>query len=428
MWRIVILLAWALTVESYDRDIYETVEHGTQLKIFMSKDVDKLEFVPADDPKKLKLYYDKSSHRTNKGKVSGSSQDRRWYLDEVTYEDEGTYIKKNYWNHEISVVKVAVKPRRVTKKCVAGENLHIRMEGAKGSQASLFFSGVAGNITLLRHGAIKTDDLPEYRGRIDPSFWNIIIKNVNTSDEGIYVLRDQKDRVVSVTRMELVDHHEVINGSPLLALLLLLGIPAGVCCCCRKKIFKKANTAATLQSSQETTHPPPTGPVGPCPPYDQPQQPGGVYYPGPDLNMGPTVHFPPQPSDPGPWTGPPPSPGFNPAYPPQNPAYPSAGSAQPPQWSGPPPGQYPPGPTTPMGYAPVMYSSAPPASASEPVKEELKMDNMTASPADPLLPEKPQGDTGSTPPEPPSSNTVPGSTDGAYQFQIDVVCRWWSDE
>lgn len=44
------------------------------------------------------------------------------------------------------------------------------------------------------------------------------------------------------------DHHEYSGGNPLLGLLLLLGIPAGICCCCRKKIFKqKAATMATLQ-------------------------------------------------------------------------------------------------------------------------------------------------------------------------------------
>lgn len=44
------------------------------------------------------------------------------------------------------------------------------------------------------------------------------------------------------------DHHEYSGGNPLLGLLLLLGIPAGICCCCRKKIFKqKATTMATLQ-------------------------------------------------------------------------------------------------------------------------------------------------------------------------------------
>lgn len=40
--------------------------------------------------------------------------------------------------------------------------------------------------------------------------------------------------------------HEYGDGNPLLALLLLLGIPAGICCCCRKKIFKKKATNATM--------------------------------------------------------------------------------------------------------------------------------------------------------------------------------------
>lgn len=51
------------------------------------------------------------------------------------------------------------------------------------------------------------------------------------------------------------DHHDYSGGNPLLGLLLLLGIPAGICCCCRKKIFKqKAATTATLQVHRPVLH------------------------------------------------------------------------------------------------------------------------------------------------------------------------------
>lgn len=51
--------------------------------------------------------------------------------------------------------------------------------------------------------------------------------------------------------------HEYGDGNPLLALLLLLGIPAGICCCCRKKIFRKKATNATMLQVEgwEGSHP-----------------------------------------------------------------------------------------------------------------------------------------------------------------------------
>lgn len=425
MWSVVILLAAALRVESYAvHDINERLAHGRQLKIYLPKSAEKLEFTPSEEPSKTFLFWEKGRVRMSKGRVSGTGSDRRWYIDKVTYEDQGTYIQRDYWNKEISSVKVAVTTRHNYLKCVAGENLEISLEGIDLADAFLTFSGEAANVTLVRDGARVSQDLPNYWDRVQTHSRNIEIKNVNHSDEGYYTLRDRRDRVVSVTRMDLTDKHDDV-GNPLFALLLLLGIPAGICCCCRKKIFKKKpTTALTLQSSPQAVHPPPGGPAGPCPPYNTPGQPV-MYYPGADPSMGPTIH-PPQPSPgPGQWNGPPPSPGFNPAYPPQNPAFPSyppagqpmMGPAQPPQWNGPPQGQYPPGPVAPMGYgpAPVMYSAPPP---TEPVAyPEVK----STSPADPLLNAAPQAEFASSPVAPvaPSSNDNLNSSDGAYEFKID---------
>lgn len=131
----------------------------------------------------------------------------------------------------------------------------------------------------VHNGARVSQDLANYWDRVWTHNANIEIRNVNYSDEGHYTLRDQRFRIVSVTRMDITgrahsehletsedwrggqfysdastclsltaDHHDYTGGNPLLGLLLLLGIPAGICCCCRKKIFKrKATTAATLQ-------------------------------------------------------------------------------------------------------------------------------------------------------------------------------------
>ncbi|CAB1432898.1 unnamed protein product [Pleuronectes platessa] len=420
MWTVVILLAAALSVESYTSHDSERLSHGRQLKIYLSKSCEKLEFTPADGLSRTQIYWEKGRTRANKGRVSGTGTDRRWYLDKVTFEDQGTYVQTDFWHNELSSFKVAVTTKLNYLKCVAGESLYIPLEGIDLADADLAFSGESANVTLVRDGAPVSRDLPDYWDRVQTQSMNIEIRHVNHSDEGHYSLRDRKSRLVSVTRMDLTDHHERTEGNPLMALLLLLGIPAGICCCCRKKIFKtKGTTAGTLQMTPDTFHPPP-GPIGPSPPYIAPGQPGPVYYPGSNPSMAPTVYPPPPVAGPGQWNGPPPATGFNPAYPPQNPGYPAGPvmgvPAQPPHWNGPPPGQYPPGPVAPMGYAPapVMYSAAAPA--SEPFKE-----NMASSPAEPLLTlppaEVPYPVAPVAPVHPSTSNTL-HSSESAQKFQI----------
>lgn len=48
-----------------------------------------------------------------------------------------------------------------------------------------------------------SEDFHNYWGRVKVSSGNIEIRNVNYTDEGLYVLKDQTDRDVSFTRMEL---------------------------------------------------------------------------------------------------------------------------------------------------------------------------------------------------------------------------------
>ncbi|XP_041840222.1 cleavage and polyadenylation specificity factor subunit 6 [Melanotaenia boesemani] len=425
MWRVLILLAASLGVESYTvQDSYERLTHGSQLKIYLSVSAEKMEFISADNPTSTFVLWEKFRQRVSRGRVSGTGSDRRFYIDKVTYEDRGTYIQKNFWNKEISSVNVEVTPRQNYVKCVAGESLYISLEGVDQADANLFFSGPAANVTLVRDGARVSQDLPDYWDRVQANSMNIEIRHVNYSDEGQYTLRDRKDRVVSVTRMDLTDHHEYTSGSPLIALLLLLGIPTGICCCCRKKIFKKkAPTSATLQTSSEMVHVPPSGPVGPCPPYSSPGEPGLVNYYDPNSNMGPTVYPPPPNTGPAAGGGFPPSPGFNPAYPPPNPSYPPPGPAmafpaQPQQWGYQPQDQYPPAPVGPMGYAPVTSSYPPPTEATE-SGQVMKREEKASSPADPLLTAAPQGGTAAEP-GPPHFNAALSSSDGgAYQFQID---------
>lgn len=55
----------------------------------------------------------------------------------------------------------------------------------------------------VRDGARVSQDLPDYWDRVQTHSMNIEIKHVNYSDEGRYTLRDRRDRLVSVTRMDL---------------------------------------------------------------------------------------------------------------------------------------------------------------------------------------------------------------------------------
>lgn len=328
----------------------------------------------------------------------------------MTYDDQGTYIQKDFWNKEMSTLKLAVSAKSNYVKCVAGKSLHVNLEGISQNDPTMTVSGEYTNVTLVRMGARVSQDLPDYFDRVFLHNTNIEIVSVNFSDVGHYRIYDRQNRLVSVTRMDLTDHDEDTNGNPLLALLLFLGIPVGVCCCCRKKIFKrKATTAHTVQTIPAAVIPPPSGPTGPCPPYTQPQPAG--YYPPLNPHTGPMVHPPPVAGPgAGQWNGPPPSA----AYPPPGAIYPPAGA---PQWNGPPPAAdlYPPAPTAPMGYgpAPVMYSEPPP-------KEEIKMENFAPSPTDPLLAHPPQGEAAApSAPVPPPSSTSLSSTDTAATFIID---------
>lgn len=54
--------------ESYAvRDLHERLAHGRQLKIYLSKSADKLEFTPADDPGRVSVYWEKGGLRWGPG-------------------------------------------------------------------------------------------------------------------------------------------------------------------------------------------------------------------------------------------------------------------------------------------------------------------------------------------------------------------------
>lgn len=55
----------AFSTESYIvHDQYERFAHGRQLRIFLPKGADRLEFTPADDPNKTFLYWERGRLRS----------------------------------------------------------------------------------------------------------------------------------------------------------------------------------------------------------------------------------------------------------------------------------------------------------------------------------------------------------------------------
>ncbi|XP_012692379.1 cleavage and polyadenylation specificity factor subunit 6 [Clupea harengus] len=436
MWSLLFLLGAVLNVDCY-YTTRERLAHGRRLTIKIPKETERLEFKPVEEASSVEIIWSRTGLQPTKGRLTGSSSsssssDRRWELQKVVFDDEGTYVLRDHWHKETKSILLAVTTEHKYINRVAGEDLNINLEGSNEHEATLVFTGEAANITLVRDGAAVGNDLADYAGRVKISSYAIIISYVNTSEVGRYRLFDRRDRLVSVTKMTLVDAHEDTGSNPLLALLLLLGIPAGICCCCRKKIFrKKATTTATHIVQAEG--PPPGGPPSynsPSTPMVQPGSGGQVFYhgPTPTPNAGYAPGYPaaggpmPPQQNPG-YPGQPympPGPGFQPGCDPQNPAYPPPiGPGGPPQYNGPPTNQYngppPPnqynGPPPPNqynpavgpGYTPVTYSAPPP--------------NQMDAPAAPLLtPPQPQDGQpiGSAPP-----SDILHSSGTASQFQMD---------
>lgn len=77
----------------------------------------------------------------------------------------------------------------------------------------------------MHDGARVSQDLPDYWDRVQTHSMKIEIRNVNYTDEGRYTLRDRRDRVVSVTRMDLTGGSSYLDlffyGSSLAPLVLI---------------------------------------------------------------------------------------------------------------------------------------------------------------------------------------------------------------
>uniref|UniRef100_A0AAY4A5S7 Uncharacterized protein n=1 Tax=Denticeps clupeoides TaxID=299321 RepID=A0AAY4A5S7_9TELE len=403
-WTLLILMGFVLSVEC--STFREKLAHGSRLTVELPTETESLEFVPADGSPGYTIWK-RLQHSPSKGRLTGSIQnDHRWELPQVTFDDEGSYNVLNYWNKKSKSVLLFVQTAYKYIDRVAGEDLIIYLEGSRYQEANLFFSGEYGNLTLVRDGSPAAENNPDYDGRVKVRSSGIALSHVNVSDVGRYNLTDRRGRVVSITKMTLVDAHDFSAGRSLLSLLALLGIPVGICYCCKKRgncCKKSSNCDRPVHNTS-----PSNTPTVPPPSYNDPSNTSGLNYtpvftgdagypPQPAMPPGPNytpvftgdAGYPPQPAMP-------PGPGFNtgdnPIYPP---VYPPT---HPPQWTS---DQY-----NPTSYTPLMPSNPTPASA---VNIEMK----STLPADPLS--VPQGQEALGPTSDPLqiSNTP-------AQFQIDM--------
>ncbi|XP_066534309.1 wu:fc21g02 isoform X2 [Hoplias malabaricus] len=400
MWGCWILLCAAFFTGSCDTKVdYVTLMHGHQLSISLSATVtDTLEYATPDESKHYVLC--SKTGICQRGRLTGVSDRKRFTITSVNFDDEGTYIQKNFWNVVTHVTKVKVAAKKTTKDCIPGETLSISMDGLKKEDVNLFFSNYNERIQLVQRGT-PLRGVSDFSDRIKVTSSYIEVLKVNVSDVGNYTLYDGQNRKVVTVLLNLVDHHEGVSGGPLMALLLLLGIPAGICCCCRKRIFKKSyqSTTTTVMQSENVVAPP-----GPPPTYNSnmtPMGPGQMYTPGYPAPGGSTV--PPPPAN----VAYPQQPSYNvqPAMPHNpNPAYPPAAvypPAQPQQWPGAPYNT-----PAPAAFPPMMYS-APPGSEMEKNQGDIML-NQGLSTTPLIGPEVGQ----------PPATDVLNSSDSAIQFNI----------
>uniref|UniRef100_A0A8B9KJ42 Uncharacterized protein n=1 Tax=Astyanax mexicanus TaxID=7994 RepID=A0A8B9KJ42_ASTMX len=435
MWRFLILLCTAFLAESQKME-YLQMLFGEQLSIKLPT-TESLEFTSVDESEKYTVWAFNLFGK--RGSIKGSKSNRRFVIRHVCFEDQGTYIRRNIFKTIDYIAKVKVFPKRTSWVCVRGDSCSISLNGVEKEKASLRFSNENVSLMLVVRGSPVTN-LPDYADRIKVTSSSIQLLNFNVSDEGNYTLYEGQDRKAVTTRLYFSEPHDGIDASPLLSLLLLLGIPVGICCCCRKRLRKKnqATAMTTIQSHSTlspsgpppdySNHVDPAGPVPtyapgypapgesqdhppPDPPYAVPVQPqyGGEPAMPP---QGPASGYP--PAQPSYWTGP----QYNPAAPAMyTPGYPAPADSQihppPPHNPYPPLPQYGGQPALPPnpGFTPVMYN-VPAGSETGGNKEGLKMSEL--SPAASLL--GPTQTEVGLPPAPYTGTDVLNSNSSAVQF------------
>ncbi|KAI4881222.1 hypothetical protein NFI96_033458 [Prochilodus magdalenae] len=388
MWGFWMLLGATFLTESFAVVTdYKEVMYGDTFTIKMpATRTDYLEFTSADETLQYTIW--PRGIVTRRGVVFGSGEDRRFTIGVANFNDQGTYTQRNFWRNVVKITKVKVATKRQTTNCVAGETLSIYLQGIRKDEASLKFSNQNENIILVHQGSLMRN-VSDFFDRIQVTSSSIEVKHVNVSDVGNYTLFDGQHRKAMIVLLNLVDHHEGFKAGPLMALMLLLGIPAGICCCCRKRIFKRRNqsNATTVVHSEVVNHGPPPAYNNPVPPTG----PGPMYAPGyPTAGMGnvPPPADPAYPAQPqyGGQPGIPPNPNESGALQMYTPGYPAPGGSTvhppPSDPAFPPQPQYGGQPTMPPnpGFTPMMYN-APAASENEGNKGDPKMNEISSATA-----------------------------------------------
>ncbi|XP_056591781.1 uncharacterized protein LOC130411304 [Triplophysa dalaica] len=324
MW--IVLAAAGFAVNATQKEIF----HGNDLTLDMPDRTEAVKFISADGEVHRNIW-------KRDGKVFIG---RKLHVtSHVTFSNAGTFTLLNKWNNEISRYTVKVKGIKRSINRAAGETLNIPLDGIKLEYATLFFNRNGLIVTLVKSGEPVASRDPNYINRLKVTSETINLLNVNVSDWGEYILRDQNRQIVSKSTLILVERGSPSSNKKALIALVLLVIPVIICCycmmkfCCKDDESNKANTNS-LNAQPES--------VPMCQTVTDPSQ----CYPTPVQGQ---IQYPP----PTQWNGQPAvSPYPNPVYPPG----PVGSPAQPPQLNVPPNQYYPPAS---VNYNPVMNNTSP---------------------------------------------------------------------
>ncbi|RXN20023.1 proline-rich receptor kinase [Labeo rohita] len=280
------------------------VIHGHQLSLKVPERTKKLEFASADENEQYTVWERKLfsflPSKASKGEIrKGYSKSRRFIIRHVTFDDEGTYTLYNYFGSAITTYIVRVKTNQKVIDRIAGETLTIPLSGLNQSDVTLNFYSNYSSVTLVENGIPVGQNHTDYINRLKVTSDMIQILNVNVSDLGRYELTDLKGRLVSNNTMILVDHHEYTPNKGLIALLLLLGIPGGICFCCRKRICRRCRTTKSYTHTGQPCSNTVTDPLDPVTP-ESPEDPAQDYIAGypPHPDQDPIYYpYPTEPSE-----------------------------------------------------------------------------------------------------------------------------------
>lgn len=93
--------------------------------------------------------------------------------------------------------------------CAPGETLKVPLDGIKLEYATLFFNGNGSIVTLVNSGEPVASRDPNYINRLKVTSETIHLLNVNVSDWGEYILKDQNRQIVSKSTLILVGKNHI---------------------------------------------------------------------------------------------------------------------------------------------------------------------------------------------------------------------------